>query len=115
MKYIRWAILFILILIVIVVIFGRSDGDKIISGTIRTDFITSTNEGCIEDLSENADASISGEAIASYCSCSSDKMAEMLTNSQVKEISRMGSIPVEIQERVTTATTPCREALLDSD
>ena len=111
MKYIKWMILFILI--VVVVIFGRSDEDKIISGTVRADFIESSNNTCLMDLIENPKFNeVLPETLASYCSCTSNRVADQLTNSEVTEISKRGSLSEEMRERFIVVTEPCREILL---
>ena len=114
MKYIGWTAV-VLFLAYVLILFVRGmagDPNEIISGKVRFDFVQSSSEGCIMELIENPDFNETPpETIASYCSCSANATADQLTNSEVKEMARRGTLSPEIQERLLPAIESCREIL----
>ena len=117
MKISKWIGIAVVILLVIGAISGAykaiwlsSHGGEIISDDVRTSFIEGSNETCIEGQSNNpASAGVSHEIIVAYCSCTSNKIADQMTNVEIASISKGGSISPDTQTKIDAAIKVCLE------
>jgi len=83
--------------------------DEIVSGVTRDNFISGTNEGCIESLQQESKST--SDQITDYCSCTSSKIANQITSSEIVVLDGGGAIPAQLQSKIDAAMNVCSQYL----
>ena len=83
--------------------------DKIVSGTTRDNFIRGANDGCTESLQQ--ESRFTSNQISSYCSCTSNRMADQITNSEVAVLDNGNTISAQLQSKIDAAINACAQYL----
>jgi hypothetical protein len=87
----------------------QNNTDGVVSGAIRDNFIRGTNEGCTESLQQ--ESKFTSDQVSSYCSCTSNKIADQITNSEVAVLDNGGTISAQLQSKIDAATNYCAQYL----
>lgn len=86
-----------------------------LTGMVRTQFITGAVESCTSNMRASIPAArnITPQMITDYCTCSANRMADVISEAEVATLTTEASAKAATQTRVEAAAKACARSVLN--